>query len=306
MTVARPPVVPSSPSVERASGVGAAAWSMQSSTELSEEDFAQWRKLLEERTGIYLLPQQKTFLQSQLSIRTRELGNISFDQYFRSLHEGLSSVVEWSTLTDRLVVKETSFFRHQPTFDFLRNYTNQRIERGQISDSFDVWSVGCATGEEPYTLAMLLDECFKSAGLDNYWGVTGMDISMPAQVFARQGIYSRRKLDMVPSHLREQHFTDYDQFRSQISSELREKVCFVNGNVIELKRMPMVKMDIISCNNMLIYFRRWRRRKILNNLAERLKKGGILIIGLGEIVDWEHPALEPVADDSVQAYICTK
>ena len=284
----------------------AAGWSMQAQSELSEDDFSRWRRLLEDRTGIHLVPQQKAFLQSQLTIRTRELGNISFDEYFHTLHEGLAGVVEWSTLIDRLVVKETSFFRHQPSFDFVRNYVNQRIADGQLADSFDVWSVGCATGEEPYTLAMIVNECFELASLDNYWGVTGMDISMPAQNFARQGIYSRRKLDMVPPQLRERYFSDYDQLRSQISLSMRERVCFTNGNVIELKKMPMVKMDIISCNNMLIYFRRWRRRKILNCLAERLKKGGVLIIGLGEIVDWEHPMLEPIADDSVQAYVCVR
>ncbi|MEZ5540152.1 MAG: CheR family methyltransferase [Pseudomonadales bacterium] len=306
MSIAQPPTNPPSPIAARKKDTGAGSWAVQAQNELSEEEFSSWRKLLEERTGIHLVPQQKTFLQSQLTIRVRELGNISFAEYFRSLHEGVGSVVEWSTLIDRLVIKETSFFRHQSTFDFLHNYINQRIADGQINASFDVWSVGCATGEEPYTLAMVLDECFTSAGLENYWGVTGMDISMPAQTFARQGIYSKRKLDMVPPHLRERHFSDYDQLRCQISSEMRERVCFTNGNVIELKRMPMVKMDIISCNNMLIYFRRWRRRKILNNLAERLKKGGILIIGLGEIVEWEHPLLQPVADDGVQAYICVK
>lgn len=305
MTTVRPPAAVSPTPAARAGGSNT-GWSMQTAASLSEEDFSRWRKLLEERTGIHLVPGQKTFLQSQLTIRTRELGNISFDDYFHSLNEGLDSVVEWSTLIDRLVVKETSFFRHQPSFDFLRNYTNRRIASGQLGDSFDVWSVGCATGEEPYTLAMVLDECFAAADLGIYWGVTGMDISMPAQNFARQGIYSKRKLDMVPPHLRERHFTDYDALRSQISPAMRERVCFTNGNVIELKRMPMVKMDIISCNNMLIYFRRWRRRKILNNLAERLKKGGVLLIGLGEIVDWEHPLLEPIADDSVQAYVCVK
>ncbi len=281
-------------------------WSMQALPDLSEEDFAKWRRLLEERTGIHLVPQQKAFLQSQLTIRTRELGNITFDHYYDTLHEGLQSVVEWSTLIDRLVVKETSFFRHQPSFDFIQNYINERIAAGSLSDSFDVWSVGCATGEEPYTLAMVVNECFRAASLDTYWGITGMDISMPALNFARQGIYSRRKLDMVTPELRERYFSDYDQMRSQISEAMRERVCFTSGNVIELKKMPLVKMDIISCNNMLIYFRRWRRRKILNSLAERLKKGGILLIGLGEIVDWEHPLLEPVPNDSVQAYVCVK
>ena len=148
----------------------AAGWSMQAQSELSEDDFSRWRRLLEDRTGIHLVPQQKAFLQSQLTIRTRELGNISFDEYFHTLHEGLAGVVEWSTLIDRLVVKETRFFRHQPSFDFVRNYVNQRIADGQLADSFDVWSVGCATGEEPYTLAMIVNECFELASLDNYWG----------------------------------------------------------------------------------------------------------------------------------------
>lgn len=297
---------PSAPPDAPRQGERSGGWSIQALPDLSEDDFTLWRKLLEERTGIHLVPQQKAFLQSQLTIRTRELGNISFDQYYKSLHEGLHSVVEWSTLIDRLVVKETSFFRHQPSFDFIRDYINGRIANGTIGESFDIWSVGCSTGEEPYTLAMLTNECFASASLNSYWGITGMDISMPALNFARQGIYSRRKLDLVPTELRNRYFTDYDKLRSQISASMRERVCFTSGNVIELKKMPMVKMDIISCNNMLIYFRRWRRRKILNSLAERLKKGGILIIGLGEIVDWDHPLLEPVANDSVQAYVCTR
>jgi chemotaxis protein methyltransferase CheR/type IV pilus assembly protein PilK len=297
---------PTAPPDAPRQGGRSAGWSIQAIPDLSEEDFTQWRRLLEERTGIHLVPQQKAFLQSQLTIRTRELGNITFAQYFQSLHEGLRGVVEWSTLVDRLVVKETSFFRHQPSFDYIQDYVTQRIANGSIDESFDVWSVGCSTGEEPYTLAMIINECFASASLSNYWGITGMDISMPALSFAKQGIYSRRKLDMIPAELRSRYFTDYDQLRSQISPVMRERVCFTSGNVIELKKMPMVKMDVISCNNMLIYFRRWRRRKILNNLAERLKKGGILIIGLGEIVDWEHPLLQPVANDGVQAYVCTR
>lgn len=282
----------------------AGSWSMRSLPELSEEDFQQWRKLLEERTGIHLVPQQKAFLQSQLTIRTRELGDISFQSYFDSLLQGIDSVVEWSTLTDRLVVKETSFFRHPPSFQFLRQHIEQRLADSLVRDSFDVWSVGCSTGEEPYSLAILINDIFQATPMNCYWGVTGMDISMPALNFARQGVYSRRKLEQVPPELQTRYFSDYDQLRTQLTARIRERVCFTYGNVIELKKVPPVKMDIISCNNMLIYFRRWRRRKILNTLAERLKPGGILIIGLGEIVDWSHPLLEPVLDDTVQAYRC--
>lgn len=298
--------VPGQTADQPAGGSRPAGWKMQPLPEISDDDFVKWRRLLEDRTGIHLVPQQKAFLQSQLTIRVRELGNITFDEYYNSLLEGVTSVVEWSTLIDRLVVKETSFFRHPPSCDFIRRYVSGRISDGTLGDSFDVWSVGCATGEEPYTLAMIIGDCFEAASLDRYWGVTGTDISMPALAFARQGIYAKRKLDMIAPELRERHFSDYDQMRSQISQAMRERVCFTNGNVIELKKMPLVKMDIISCNNMLIYFRRWRRRKILNSLAERLKPGGILIIGLGEIVEWDHPLLQPVDDVTVQAYRCVK
>jgi len=277
-------------------------WTSQSSLQFSEDDFEKWKLLLEEKTGIHLVPQQKMFLQAQLAIRLRELGGITLDQYDLRLKDGVNGIVEWSTLTDRLVVKETSFFRHRENCDFIRKLIQQRIREGGIGDSFDLWSVGCSTGEEPYTLAMISADCFEEASLDNYWGVTGTDISMPALAYGRSGIYPKRKLDMLPGDEKQRYFEQVDEGRYQVNKKLRSRVCFAHGNVIELKKLPPVKMDLISCHNMLIYFRRWRRRKILGHLAERLKPGGVLIIGMGEIVDWEHPLLVPVEEPSVQAY----
>jgi len=281
---------------------GSVPWSLQCAPDLSEADFEKWKLLLEEKTGIHLVPQQKAFLQSQLTIRLRELGGISLNEYEKQLREGISGMVEWSTLTDRLVVKETSFFRHQETCEFIRSHIRYKIHKGQIGDSYDCWSVGCSTGEEPYTLAMLLNDCFEEASLNNYWGVTGTDISMPALAFGRAALYPKRKLDMLPGDEKQRYFEQYDELRYQVNQKLRSRVCFAHGNVIELKKLPQVKMDLISCHNMLIYFRRWRRRKILSNLVDRLKPNGLLVIGMGEIVDWEHPKLVPIDNDIVQAY----
>lgn len=280
----------------------ATKWNGQSSLQFSDDDFERWKLLLEEKTGIHLVPQQKVFLQAQLSIRLRELGGMTLDQYASRLKDGVNGVVEWSTLTDRLVVKETNFFRHPENCEFIRQFIQKRIKEGAIGDSFDMWSVGCSTGEEPYTLAMIAADCFEEASLENYWGVTGTDISMPALTYGRHGIYPKRKLDMLPGDEKQRYFERVDEARYQVSKKLRSHVCFAHGNVIELKKLPPVKMDLISCHNMLIYFRRWRRRKILNNLAERLKPDGVLLIGMGEIVDWEHPSLVPVESSTVQAY----
>jgi len=279
-------------------------WSIKTLPDFSDAEFEKWKLLLEEKTGIHLVPQQKAFLQAQLTIRLRELGGISLNEYATRLKDGIGGMVEWSTLTDRLVVKETSFFRHPENCEFIRNLILERVNQGHIGESFDIWSVGCSTGEEPYTLAMMTNDCFEQASLNNYWGVTGTDISLPALTYARQGIYPKRKLDMLPGDEKQRYFEALDDSRYQIVKKLRSRVCFAHGNVTELKKLPQVKMDIISCHNMLIYFRRWRRRKILNNLVERLKPNGVLIIGMGEIVDWENPLVRPIENDTVQAYQC--
>src|SRR5690606_5015840 len=89
----------------------------------------------------------------------------------------------------------------------------------------------------------------------------------------------------------------------EVVSKLRERVCFTQGNIIRPDCMPRVKVDVIFCQNLLVYFRRWLRRDILNALVDRLKPGGLLIIGLGEAVDWEHPKMHRVSVDDVQAYL---
>ncbi|HAO75371.1 MAG TPA: methyltransferase, partial [Pseudomonas sp.] len=84
--------------------------------------------------------------------------------------------------------------------------------------------------------------------------------------------------------------------------DLAARVCFARLNVLELANSPISGMDVIFCQNLLIYFRRWRRRDILNRLAECLAPGGLLVIGVGEVVGWQHPDLLPVANDRVLAF----
>lgn len=90
--------------------------------------------------------------------------------------------------------------------------------------------------------------------------------------------------------------------RAQVAPELVARVCFAKLNVLELASAPLAGLDVIFCQNLLIYFRRWRRREILNRLAERLAPGGLLVVGVGEVVGWQHPDLVPVADDQVLAF----
>lgn len=278
-------------------------WSLQTPSVFTDSQFVQWSKLLEERTGIQLSMPQKALLQSQVAIRMRELGCKDYNQYYQQVTDGLSGLMEWSILVDRLTVKETSFFRHRPSLEYVRRFIQNRINNAQLEASFDMWSVGCASGEEPYSLAMVANDCFELAGLASYYGITAMDISNAALNQARSGRYGARKLEHLYSDEVNRYFRLNDSGSYQIADKLRERVCFSHGNVTRIGSMPKVPMDVIFCQNLLVYFRRWLRRDILNAFAERLKPGGVLIIGLGEAVEWEHPKLRRVIGTEVQAYI---
>lgn len=279
-------------------------WSLQSVPVLSDAQFVLWSKLLEERAGIYLSDQQKIFLQTQVSMRMRELGCSDYGEYYSRVVDGVAGLVEWALLVDRLVVNETSFFRHRPSIDFVARQLAGHLRQASVGNtSFDLWSVGCSSGEEPYSLAMVMNDAYQSDGLEPRYAITGTDISRAALGVARAGVYNARKVSMVDEHFRQRYFTPVADNQFQISSLLRDRICFNQGNVLNINEMPVIKVDAIFCQNLLVYFRRWLREQILNAFVARLKSGGILVIGMGEVVDWSHPDMKRVAVDAVQAYV---
>lgn len=279
------------------------AWALRPLADMSAQEFHDWQVLLEDRTGLVLNEQRRSFLQTSLSTRMRELGIADYGSYFSQVTDGLRGAIEWSILLDRLTVQETRFFRHRPSFDVLEGYLRDRLARAVPRQPLALWSVGCATGEEAYSLAIVAAEVMRGNELPDLFGVTGTDISMNALGKAREGEFSERRLEQVESELAARYFEQLPDGRFKISPALASRVCFARLNVLELGRAPFSGVDVIFCQNLLIYFRRWRRREILNRLAERLAPGGLLVVGVGEVVDWHHPDMLPVADDRVLAFI---
>jgi chemotaxis protein methyltransferase CheR/type IV pilus assembly protein PilK len=278
-------------------------WSLRTLPSLSLEQFAQWCKLLEERTGMQLVPQHKALLESQISSRMRELGYDDYDRYYQQVTNGASGMLEWTVIIDRIAVKETSFFRHRPSVEYVRHYLQHKINNQSLAQSFDVWSVGCATGEEAYSLAMVINDCFELAALDPYYGITAFDLSVSALAAARKGRYAKRKIEAGKAEEFKRYTKQTTDGNYEIASRLRERVCFTQANIINHNNLPGVKVDVIFCQNLLVYFRRWLRRDILNALADHLKPGGILVTGLGEVTEWEHPQMQRVSVDEVQVYL---
>lgn len=277
-------------------------WSLRPLADMSSAEFRDWQALLEERSGMVITEQRRPFLQANLSTRMREVGVADYASYYSKVTAGARGAVEWSTLMDRLTVQETRFFRHPPSFALLGDYIRQRQASRDDSRPWALWSVGCSSGEETYSLAICANEALTAAGGQACYGVTGTDISLSALERSRIGIYGARRMEQVEPELRERYFQALADERFQVMPSLASRVCFARLNVLELAGAPMSDLDVIFCQNLLIYFRRWRRREILNRLAERLAPGGLLVIGVGEVAGWQHPELVPVADSQVLAF----
>jgi type IV pilus assembly protein PilK len=279
------------------------AWTLQTTPDLSDAQFERWCLLLEQRIGMQVALHQRSFIQIQISRRMRELGVVGYEQYFQLVTDGLQGTMEWAQLVNRLVVRETSFFRERDSLEYIGQLLSRRIKDKCLGDVVDIWSLGCATGEEPYSLAMVIQDSFEQAGMNPYFGITASDISMQALQIAREGVYGSRKLEAVTADKQAKYFISEEPGFFKIVDSLRKRICFSVGNLLKLADMPIVPMDIIYCQNVMIYFPRHRRISILNELAQRLKLGGVLIIGIGEVVEWHNPLVKRIADERIQAYL---
>ena len=279
----------------------ASNWALQPVVDMSPDDFNTWCALLETRTGVVISAQRRAFLQTNLSARMRELGVADYASYYQQVTDGPRGAVEWSHLLDRLTVQETRFFRHVPSFEALTAYLGRRLQK-TLSKPLELWSVGCASGEEAYSLAMCAADALQESGSPTHFAVTGTDISAAALQRARCGAYSDRRVAGLDPKWRQRYFTEQADGHFQVVQSLMQRTCFARLNVLELGDAPMTGVDVIFCQNLLIYFRRWRRRDILNHLVSCLAPGGLLVIGVGEVSAWQHPELVALDDERVLAF----
>lgn len=271
--------------------------------DLDQEQIGQWLSLLEKRTGISFEKHQR-ILQAGLKQRMQEVGVDSYADYYAMVTEHKQAAVEWTALLRTLTVKETRFWRDPDALEFLRKYLHQRLPASTDDPSaLEIWSVASSTGEEPYTLAMIVSDVLKSLRLQKYFGITATDICLSSLSIARKGIYPNQRLFTLQPHQQQLYFKSVNERESAVVDSLKERVCFVRANIIDLQDLPVSNMDIIYCQNVLIYFKHWRQKAVLNELVNRLKPNGLLIVGMGEALNWENEQVVRVKDDHVQAYI---
>ncbi|MFQ3323617.1 MAG: type IV pilus assembly protein PilK [Pseudomonadales bacterium] len=276
-------------------------WSLKFAPQMSETQYLQWQQLVEERAGIWFGP-QGSILESGVIRRMRALDIESFDDYYQQVASGSEAMLEWRELLNTLTVQETSFFRDTAVFDCLRGFIQQKMTSSSAIQSLDMWSAGCSTGEEAYSMAMVARESAETFGRQIYYGITGTDLSSAALTTASQGIYSERALERMDVNRQRCHF-EQQVGGYRVVPELRERVCFIRSNLLEINELPKIQMDVIVCLNVLLYFRNERRAEILHNLVDRLKVGGMLIFGQNEMMGWRNAKVQRLPSRNINAYI---
>jgi len=270
------------------------------SLDMDDQQFNDWTQLLESRIGLFIPPERRSFLVSGIRSRMRDVGFQNYREYFNHMSSEYVQAKEWSLLVDCLTVHETCFFRHESSMSLVEKVLIPEVfNRGQ---SFQAWSVGCSTGEETYSLAMLLDAYCSEQHEGRYFGVTGTDISLPSLRHAREGVYLNRRKNGIREDFRHKYCEAFSDSRFQIKHVLRKRVCFSQLNLRDLESAPFSNLGLIYCQNLLIYYDRERRLKIVNKLADFLGPGGVLVLGPGELLDWRHPNMEKVRCQDTLAY----
>lgn len=273
--------------------------------EMDEQQFSNWVLLLKERTGMHMPRERKSFLVTSVGLRMRELGYDDYQAYYEYLNSGLAGNVEWAALVDRLTVHETRFFRDPRALALVEaECLPAMVERVAGGEHVQAWSAGCSTGEESFTLAMLIDDALTRAGLMARFGVIGTDISLYSLATAKRGVYPERRFKHIPAEFRECYTERSPELGAafRVVDRLRRRVCFARFNILDVSSAPPGSMDLVYCQNVLIYFDRPTRARILSGLVRPLREGGTLVLGAGEIIGWEHPQMERVGSSEVLAY----
>jgi chemotaxis protein methyltransferase CheR len=266
---------------------------------LSPKTFNRFRVFIQKELGIRMPDVKRILLESRLQKRMRSTGCGSFEAYYDYVfsEEGLEK--ELVHMMDVITTNQTDFFRESKHFDYLvetalpallDNGTNGRKKH------IACWSAGCSSGEEPYTLAMVLSEYGREHGGIGF-SVLATDISTRVLGKAMLGIYNEDMIAPVPMEMRKRYLMrskDKSKRTVRITPDLRSKIVFRRLNFMQEKYGLDDSVDIVFCRNVLIYFDMETQERVINNLCRHLNSGGYLFTGHSETLHHLNVPLDQV------------
>ncbi|MCS7295385.1 MAG: protein-glutamate O-methyltransferase [Dehalococcoidia bacterium] len=249
---------------------------------LSDETFARLARIVRAETGIVLGPSKRNMVVSRLARRLRHLGLTDFADYCRLL-ESAEGATERRVLTSAITTNVTSFFRESRHFETLAGLVPEFAARARRGERIRIWSAGCATGQEPYSIAVTLLDRWPDAPRYDV-RILGTDIDPEAVAAARRGVYEARLVGDAPPMLRRHLVPGPEPGSFALGEEPRKLVRFEELNL--LGPWPFRgRFDVIFCRNVVIYFDAASRLRLWERFAERLMPGGWLFVGHSERID---------------------
>jgi len=260
-------------------------FSFEGVEKLGDREFALFSSLIYEKVGIYLKPEKKELLNARLSKRMRALGVRNFKDYYELVVADRSGS-ELVLLIDAVSTNFTSFFREKAHFDFLVEKVLPELST-RASEGVKLWSAACSSGEEPYTLAMVLEEYFRSRGSGSSgFNIQATDISTKVLATADKGVYPEERVRTVPPEMLKRYFQKGVGRSSgyvKVKDPLKQHVEFRRLNLME--DFPWKNgFEIIFCRNVMIYFDRDTQERLVKKFYDSLVPGGYLFIGHSESI----------------------
>lgn len=265
---------------------------------LSDKQFAVIQQYIHNNCGIKLPETKKSMVEGRIRKRLKALGMSSYNEYIETAFDPTSEIFEHEQLAliDVITTNKTDFFREPNHFTFLTQDLLGKMERMGIGTSrcLNIWSSACSTGEEPYTMAMVLADYF---GLDGNFRIYATDISYSVLEKAIKGIYSAEKAVEIPYEFKKKYLMRSKKPGSSLVRfipEIRNKITFGRLNLMDNEYHLPVEMDIVFCRNVIIYFEHNTQHDIIRKICSNITSGGYLFLGHSESIHGMDLPLETV------------
>ena len=254
--------------------------------DLKDPAYLKIRDVIYQISGIYQPEEKLYLLASRCARRMSAVKATTPAEYLEHLTLRGNREAELRLLLNEITIGETYMFRSPPQLDALRNVILPQIVQAKSAMGFkrlQLWSAGCSTGEEPYTLAMFLLEESKNLLAGWTFDILATDLNDNSLTAAKAGIYGEYALRSTSEALRRKYFKSYDDKRLQVTDQLKAVIRFDRVNLNDDSRMTFLKgMDLIFCCNVLIYFDLGSKRKVMQHFYSNLLPGGYLFLGHAE------------------------
>ncbi|HOJ47947.1 MAG TPA: protein-glutamate O-methyltransferase CheR [Bacillota bacterium] len=251
--------------------------------EITDKEFEQLVSFIKKNYGIHIKKEKRAMLTGRLSSTLIQHGYKSFSEFYEKLISD-DSKEAITTLVNRITTNHTYFMREKDHFEYFQKTVLPYLEQTIKNKDLRIWCAACSTGEESYTLAMIIDEYFgerKSA-----WDtrLLATDISERVLNIAKQGVYDKENVSVLPANWRMAYFKPYDKDRFVVADRIKNDVIYRKFNLMEKVFPFKKKFHVIFCRNVMIYFDNETKEELIRKFYDILEDGGYLFIGHSESI----------------------